>query len=134
MSDHSFTTSFSVDQTPKQAFEAINNVRGWWSGEIEGDTHELGDEFTYRYKDVHRSKQRLIEVVPEKRVVWLVLDAHLNFIEDSSEWNGTKIVFEILKGAGRKSASLTRDSCATTSASTPVRAPGAPTSTAACEA
>lgn len=107
MSDHSFTTNFSVDRTPKQAFEAINNVRGWWSGEIEGNTHELGDEFTYRYKDVHRSKQRLIEVVPEKRVVWLVLDAYLNFIEDSSEWNGTKIVFEISDKGGRTEVRFT---------------------------
>jgi hypothetical protein len=95
MNDKSFTTVFSVDQTPETVFEAIQNVRGWWSGEVEGGTEKLGDEFTYRYKNVHYSKQKLVEVIPGKRVVWLVLDAYLQFTEDKSEWSGTKICFDI---------------------------------------
>jgi len=46
MNDQGFTTSFSVAQTPEDVFKAINNVRGWWSGEIDGDTGKLGAEFT----------------------------------------------------------------------------------------
>ncbi len=96
MNDKNLTSTFTVDQTPEEAFAAINNVRGWWSGEIEGSTDKLGDEFTYRYQDVHYSKQKITEMIP-KKVVWLVLDSYLNFIEDKSEWNGTKITFEIAK-------------------------------------
>jgi hypothetical protein len=66
-------------------------------GRNEGGTDKLGDEFTYRYKDVHFSKQKITEFIPGKKVVWLVLDSYLSFIEDKSEWNGTKVTFEIAK-------------------------------------
>jgi hypothetical protein len=97
MKSQNYTTAFTVDQTPKEAFDAINNVRGWWSGNIEGSTDKLGDEWTYRYEDVHYSKQRITELVPRKKVGWLVLDSSLNFVEDKDEWNGTSITFEISK-------------------------------------
>jgi len=35
---------------------------------FEGYTEKLGDEFTYQYKDVHCSKQKLTEVIPGKKV------------------------------------------------------------------
>lgn len=95
MSNHNFTTTILVDQTPREAFDAITNVRGWWSAEIEGGTEKLNDEFSYHYQDIHRCKMRLIEVVPDERVVWLVLDNYFNFTTDQSEWKGDKISFEI---------------------------------------
>ena len=93
----SFTTSFLVDQSPEEAFAAVNNVRGWWSGNIEGATDKLGEEFTYRYEDVHFSKQRITEMVPGKRVAWSILDAYLSFTEDKAEWKGTTVAFDVSK-------------------------------------
>lgn len=93
-----FTTVLSVDATPDEAFAAITNVRGWWTGDIEGLTDELGGEFTYRYRDLHVSTQRVTELIPGKRVTWRVLNAELAFINDPAEWAGTDISFDI---AGR---------------------------------
>ena len=95
MNSQNFTAAFTVDQTPDQAFAAINNVRGWWSGDITGSTDKLGAEFTYRYKDIHYSKHKITEFIPGRKVVWLVLDSYLSFVKDKTEWNGTTVTFEI---------------------------------------
>jgi Activator of Hsp90 ATPase homolog 1-like protein len=97
MTGSSFATAFSVNKSPEEAFNAIKNVRGWWSEEIEGRTDKVGDEFTYHYKDKHRCTMRLTEAVPGKKLVWLVLDNYFNFTKDKSEWKGTKISFEIVR-------------------------------------
>jgi hypothetical protein len=95
MNDRNYTTSFTVDQTPAEAFASINDVRGWWSGNIEGDTDALGAEFTYRYKDVHYTKQKISEFVPNQRVVWHVEEAFLNFTDEPDGWAGTDVTIEI---------------------------------------
>ncbi len=101
MSSQDYTTSFTVDQSPQEVFAAVNNVRGWWSEEIEGSSDKLGAEFTFHYQDLHRSTQKITELEPGKKVVWHVLDSHINFVADKSEWKGTAIVFEITKQDGR---------------------------------
>jgi len=65
----SFTISFLLGQKPTEVFNGVNNVRGWWSGELEGNSGKLHDEFSYRHGDFHYSKHRLIEVIPNEKVV-----------------------------------------------------------------
>ncbi len=95
MNAHSYTASIFVDATPDQIFNAINDVRGWWSHDIEGNTDQLGEEFTFRGKDVHFSKIKVTELVPGEKIEWLVLDNYMSFIEDQSEWKDTRIAFGI---------------------------------------
>jgi hypothetical protein len=97
MTSSNFTTTLLVEQTPREAFDAITNVRGWWSEEIEGSTSKLNDVFNYHYEDVHRCQMKIIEVIPDKKVVWLVMDNYFKFTKDTTEWTGTKISFEITK-------------------------------------
>jgi len=108
MNDKNFTTTFTVDQSLEEAFTAINNVRRWWSGEIEGSTDKRGDEFSYQYQDVHRSKQKITELIPAKKVVWHVLDGHLNFVQDKTSGRARTLLLKSLKRAIKpKSASFT---------------------------
>ncbi|MBA9003004.1 SRPBCC family protein [Thermomonospora cellulosilytica] len=93
--EQNFTTTIAVDRTPQEAFEAITDVRGWWSQEVEGVTDRVGGEFDYHYKDAHRCTIRVTELVPGRKVAWRVLDNYFNFIADQAEWKDTEIVFEI---------------------------------------
>lgn len=91
----SFNATIAVGKSGVEAFDAIKNFRGWWSEEIEGNTDKLNETFFYHYKDIHLCKIRLIEAIPGKKLVYLVMDNEFTFIEDKSEWVNTKLVFEI---------------------------------------
>src|SRR5712692_5725932 len=91
MKTNDYTTSFTVDQSPEEVFDAINNVRAWWSQKIDGRTDQLGTEFKFHHKDVHRSTHKITEIVPGKKVVWHVVDSQINFVKDKTELRFTHV-------------------------------------------
>ncbi|QEN86170.1 SRPBCC domain-containing protein [Labrys sp. KNU-23] len=107
MTDRSYITSFMVDQTPAQAFAAIIDVRGWWSEEIEGGAGRVGEEFKYRFEDIHRCQIQVRELIPSRRIVWRVLDNYFSFTQDRSEWKGTDIIFEIARKGDQTEVTFT---------------------------
>jgi hypothetical protein len=95
MATNNFQSTISVEATPHHAFECINNVTKWWTENLEGRSQKQGDEFSVQFADIHYSKQKLVEVIPDKKVVWLITESRLNFIKDKEEWKNTRIEFEI---------------------------------------
>jgi hypothetical protein len=90
-----YTTSILVAKSPAEVFEAINHVRAWWQGEIKGNTDKLNEEFTYQMEPYHFTKQKVVELIPNKKVVWLVTESQINFVADKNEWLNTSIIFDI---------------------------------------
>lgn len=107
MNSKGYTTSFVVDQSPHEVFKAITSVRDWWGKGITGNSEKQGDEFIFEVPDVHRSVQKLVEVVPDQRIVWLVTESNMTFIKDAGEWVNTKIIFDITKEDGKTKLTFT---------------------------
>ena len=95
MENQNYTTTIIVEQSPIEVFNAIQNFRGWWSEQIEGNTNQLNETFFYHYSDVHMTKIKLIESVPNKKLVYLIVENHFSFTNNKSEWTNTKLIFDI---------------------------------------
>ncbi len=114
MATTDFTFTLTTAKTPQEVFQAITNVRGWWSGlyseEIHGGTEQLNDEFSFRAAEgAHYSKQKLVEVIPGKKVVWLVTDSDFKYIGKKDEWTGTKVIFDISDKGGKTQLVFTHE-------------------------
>ena len=96
MESKSFSTTIEVSKSPQDVFSCINEVSKWWSKDFEGSSAKLDDEFVICHPGRHYSKQRLIEVVPYKKIVWFVTESELDWLEkDKTEWTGTKMIFKL---------------------------------------
>jgi hypothetical protein len=101
-----FTTTITVDASPQAAFDAINDVAGWW-GNITGTTTNIGDEFVYVVPGLHYSGFRVAALEPGRRVEWLVTGSYLSFVSDKQEWNGTTVRFDIATAEAGTSITFT---------------------------
>ena len=98
MAKKDFTVTIELEKSSRDVFRAItDNVTKWWGGkDLEGSTTKLNDEFVIHHPGAHYSKQKLVEVIPDKKVVWLVTESELSWLEkDKHEWTNTKMIFEI---------------------------------------
>ena len=109
MTNTSFTTTIMVSENPNKVYDAINNVRGWWSEEIEGSTDELNKVFDYHFKDLHRCSIKVTELVPSNKVVWLVTENNFSFTKDKEEWKGTRMIFEITPEGSKTKMTFTHE-------------------------
>jgi len=90
-----YTVTLTVNATPSEVFQHINNVAAWWTDEWKGQSKKLNDTFTVQFADMHISTQQITEFIPDQKVVWLVTKSNLSFITNKSEWTNTSIRFEL---------------------------------------
>ncbi len=95
MENKDFTATIIVERSEAQVYNSIMDFHSWWSEEIEGETNKLNETFFYHYKDVHLCKIKLIEAIPQKKLVYLVIENEFSFVQDKTEWVNSKLIFDI---------------------------------------
>ena len=95
MENHDYHAAITVSQPPNDAFTAITSVSKWWTEKLEGSSEKLNDIFTVDFGDKNFVTHKLIEVIPGKKLVWLVTDCYLSWFNDKTEWKNTKMRFDI---------------------------------------
>lgn len=94
MKETHFTYRFSVSKLPEEVFAKVCRVSEWWTTDIEGSPEKLHDEFTVRFGESF-VKMEVTDMIPEKKIIWLVKDSYWSFLHHKTEWNGTEIVWNI---------------------------------------
>ena len=95
MENKNYNATITVSQSPNEVFKNINRVSKWWTENLEGDSENLDGVFTVNFGNNNFVTHKLIEVIPNNKVVWLVTDCYLSWIKDKTEWTNTKMSFEI---------------------------------------
>lgn len=100
MSSQNFSYTFITSKSPNEIFDTLINPQNWWNGLhdeiITGKSEKINDEFIFDAGNgVHHTEQKLIKVIPYKKIVWEVTDSNLTFASKTDEWTGTKIGFDI---------------------------------------
>ncbi|MDB5133507.1 MAG: hypothetical protein JWP37_110 [Mucilaginibacter sp.] len=93
MDQQNYNACITANISPKEAFEGISHVSEWWATNFEGRAKNLNDVFTVRFGETFVTF-KIVEMVTNKKIVWQVIDCHLPWLDDKSEWKGTKIAWE----------------------------------------
>jgi Activator of Hsp90 ATPase homolog 1-like protein len=94
MGKKDYQAVIKVDNSKTTAFDSIaNGVNKWWAKNFEGSSNKPGDEFTVHFGDTF-VKFKVTEFISDQKIEWTVIDCYLPFINDKTEWNDTKIIFE----------------------------------------
>jgi methyltransferase-like protein len=89
-----YTVAIEVTASANNVFDhVVNDVSKFWPEEFEGESAKLNDEFIFRSGDGHYSKNKVVELVPNKKLVWLVTESIRK--TDNFEWTGTKMIFDL---------------------------------------
>jgi hypothetical protein len=93
MKNQNYTVAIEVAKSPNDVFNHVIDLSKWWPEEFVGESIKLNTEFVFKTGDSHYSKNRVVEFVPDKKVVWLTTESIRK--TDNYDWTGTKFIFEL---------------------------------------
>jgi len=103
MKPQDFNLTFNVKASPNEVLEKIAQVNNWWAKKFKGKAAKLNDEFSVYFGGPEDTfvDFKISEVIPGKKIVWLVTDCNLHWINDKKEWQNTEVVWTLTEKDGK---------------------------------
>ena len=109
MKKQDFSNSISAKINANEAIEKISNVPGWWGITFSGNSKKQNDKFIVKMSGDSFFDFTVTELIPGKRVVWLVTDCNMPWYNDKKEWANTKLVFDLNENNGETIVNFTHE-------------------------
>jgi hypothetical protein len=109
MEKNNFISSISAKITADEAIKRISNVPGWWGITFSGSSEKLNDKFIVTMGGDSFFNFTVAELIPGKRVVWLVTDCYMPWYSDKKEWANTKLIFDVTENNDVTNLSFTHE-------------------------
>ena len=95
-----FSYSLTAKASAKDTMKKISQVNLWWAKNFEGKAAKLKDEFSVYFGDTYVNFS-ISEVIPDKKITWLVTDCNLHWIKDKKEWKDTEVTWTLSEQNGK---------------------------------
>ncbi len=104
-----FSSSFTAKFAPNEAIKKISNVPGWWGVTFSGSSEKQNDTFEIKMTGDSFFNITVTELIPGKRLVWLVTDCYMPWFTDKKEWANTKLIFDLSENNGETTVTFTHE-------------------------
>jgi Activator of Hsp90 ATPase homolog 1-like protein len=109
MEKKDFNSSISANISADEATKRISNVTGWWGVAFSGNAEKQNDKFVVKMGGDSFFNFTVAELIPGKRVVWLVTDCNMPWYSDKKEWANTKLIFDLTENNGVTNLNFTHE-------------------------
>ena len=109
MEQNNFNSSISVAISTTEAVKKICNVPEWWGVAFSGSAEQLNDTFTVKMGGDSFFNFTVTELIPDKRIVWLVTDCNMPWYANKKEWANNKLIFDLAENNGVTDITFTHD-------------------------
>ena len=100
MEKNNFNSCISAQISADEAIKKISNVPGWWGITFSGKSEKENDQFVVKMGGDSFFNFTVAELIPGRRVVWLVTDCNMPWYSDKKEWANTKLIFDLIENNG----------------------------------
>ena len=109
MVNANFSSSLTASISPGEAIKRISNIPGWWGVSFSGSSEKKNDRFVVKMSGESFFDFTVEELIPGKRVVWLITDCYMPWFSDKKEWANTKLIFDLFENNGVTTVQFTHN-------------------------